>query len=54
METLQAFPASYPDDLRLNAQQLPPPCPGKHVSTFPGYGRELCPLCGKIYVRKVA
>lgn len=26
----------------------------KHVSGFPGYGRELCPYCRKLYVKTVA
>lgn len=29
-------------------------CPNhyQHVSAWPGYGRKLCPSCGKVYVHK--
>ncbi len=41
-------------DINLNAQMLPKPCRNqhRHVSSFPGYGRELCPACQKYYIRK--
>ena len=30
------------------------PCPwqSRHVSAWPGYGRELCPCCQRLYIHK--
>ena len=57
METMQAYLNSYPD-LNLNAQQLTSKdiCPNqyKHVSAFPAFDRELCPLCKRVYIRQLA
>lgn len=38
------------DRMRESRKSRPCPQRSRHVSAWPGYGRELCPFCRKYYI----
>jgi hypothetical protein len=53
---LAGITGSYPEKIEHNVieQSSFGTCPNRyaHASAFPGYGREICPHCHKIYVNR--